>query len=184
MGIKSYETLCESYVYPILNYASAVWGYGYYNKPLLLQNRMSRFFLGVHRFAPLAATRLEMDWLECRDMRWLEMLRFHNRISTMDNSKLPKLVYNWDISLGLESWGHRVQQVAASLGLPATLLPGEQYDLTTVKNKLLHKSRISWGLEAERKPKLRTFIKIHDYNQHKILISSNLTRYQRSLFLS
>ena len=95
--------------------------------------------------------------------------------------KLPEIVYNWDISLGLDSWGHKVKQVAASLGLPATLLPGEQYDLTNVKPKLLCKSRISWGLEADRKPKLRTFVNIHDYSQYKILISSNLSRFQRSL---
>ena len=102
-----------------------------------------------------------MDWLARRDLRWLEMLRLHNRISNMDNTRLPKIIYDWEISLGLESWGHRVQLVAASLGLPLRLRTGEQYDLTYAKNKLLDKSRITWRLEAERKPKLRTFMKIH-----------------------
>ena len=33
MGIKSYETLYESYVDPIINYASGVWGFDYFNPP-------------------------------------------------------------------------------------------------------------------------------------------------------
>ena len=49
------------------------------------------------------------------------------------------------------------------------------------RTKLLDKCRIAWGLEAERKPKLRTFVNIHDFNHHKILTKSNLSRYQRSL---
>ena len=36
MGINSYQTLCDSYVYPIMNYGSGVWGYEYQDKPQLL----------------------------------------------------------------------------------------------------------------------------------------------------
>ena len=46
MGIKSYETLYKSYVDPIINYASGVWGFDYFNPPQVLQNRVMRFFLG------------------------------------------------------------------------------------------------------------------------------------------
>ena len=109
------------------------------------------------------------------------MLRLHNRISLMSNERLPKFIYDWDISLGLDSWAYQVQQVAGSLGLPTRLPPGGQYDLAYARTKLLEKCRLSWALEAERKPKLRTFIKIHDFNQHKVITKSNLSRYQRSL---
>ena len=61
MGIKSYETLYDSYVDPIINYASGVWGFDYFNPPQVLQNRIMRFFLGIHKFAPNAATKIEMD---------------------------------------------------------------------------------------------------------------------------
>ena len=101
MGIKTYETMCHSYVYPIMNYASGVWGYENATRPQVLQNRIARFFLGIHRFAPVAATKIEMDWMECRELRHIEMLRLFNRISTMDDHRLPKIIYNWDLSLGL-----------------------------------------------------------------------------------
>ena len=36
-------------------------------------------------------------------------------------------------------------------------------------------------MEAKRKPKLRTYVKIHDFLKDKILGKSPLSRYQRSL---
>ena len=181
MGIASYETLYKSYVLPIMNYASAVWGFESFTKPQVLQNRISRFFLGVHRFAPVAATKLEMDWLDCREGRWLEMLRLFNRINTMDNTRLPRVVYDWDVSLGLEAWASEVQHIAAYLGLDAHPDDNETYSLTVAYNTLLNKNRLSWQLEADRKPKLRTFNQIHDFNFPLYLVKCDLTRYQRSL---
>ena len=66
MGVLSYETLDNAYVLPIMNYASGIWGFSDFSKPQVLQNRITRFFLGVHRFAPLAATKSEWDWIGCR----------------------------------------------------------------------------------------------------------------------
>ena len=64
LGIHTYETLYESYIDPILNYASGVWGFSDFTPPKVLHNRIMRFYLGVHKFAPVTATKLEMDWLE------------------------------------------------------------------------------------------------------------------------
>ena len=47
-----------------MNYASGVWGFKEFAAPQVLQNRISRFFLGIHKFAPLAATKIEMDWID------------------------------------------------------------------------------------------------------------------------
>ena len=181
MGPNTYETLYLSYVLPIANYASGVWGFDFFDKPQILQNRIIRFFLGVHKFAPLASTKIEMDWLEMRGRRWLEMLRLYNRIAAMPDWRLPKLVYKWDISLGLNSWAAEVQHIAASLGMPIHLGDGEVYDLTVASNTLLKNNRLSWHLESTTKPKLRTFIKIHDFGYVQTLAKANITRYQRSL---
>lgn len=181
MGPKTYETLYHSYVAPIANYGSGVWGFDYFDKPQVLQNRISRFFFGIHRFAPVASTKIEMDWLESKDARWLEMLRLYNRIALMPEESLPKLVYKWDVSLGLNSWASEIQHIAASLGMSIHLQEGEVYDLTLAHNNLLKNSRLSWHLECTRKPKLRTFILIHDFASVQTLAQSNLTRYQRSV---
>ena len=80
----------NSFVDPILNYASGVWGFENFIKPQVLQKRIMRFFLGIHRFAPLAAVKTEMDFQECKYVRWIEMLRLFNRINNMENWRLPK----------------------------------------------------------------------------------------------
>ena len=103
MGIKSYETLYESYVDPIINYASGVWGFDYFNPPQVLQNRVMRFFLGIHKYAPNAATKIQMDRLGCREKRWLNMIRLYNRINVMPPSRLPKIIYDWDVNSGASS---------------------------------------------------------------------------------
>ena len=43
MGIKSYETLYESYIDPIMNYAAGVWDLGNFEAPRGLHNRIMRF---------------------------------------------------------------------------------------------------------------------------------------------
>ena len=181
LGINTYQTLYSSYVESIMNYASGVWGFRHYDKSQVLQNRIMRFYLGVHRFAPIPATRIELDWLECRESRWLSMLRLYNRINKMDDNRLPKIICKWDQSLGLDTWFSEINHIAASLGFQTQLRDGEVYNLTSARNKLLNSSRLKWHLEAQRKPKLRTFVKIHNFDEIQLLAKSNITRYQKSL---
>ena len=181
LGINTYQTLYSSYVESILNYASGVWGFRHYDTPQVLQNRIMRFFLGVHRFAPLPATKIELDWLECRESRWLNMLRLFNRINKMDDNRLPKMILKWDKSLNLDTWSSEIDHIAAFLGLQVNLNDNEEYNISNASDILLRNSRLRWQLEVERKPKLRTFAKIHDYNKVQILAKSKVTRYQRSL---
>ena len=119
------------------------------------------FFLGVHKFASLPSVRLEMDWFECRERRWIEMLRLFNRINNTDASRLPKLVLVWDASLELNSWFFEIQQLAASLNLNFHPKRDEIYDLNAAHYKLLGDQRHLWQMEAKKKPKLRTYVKIH-----------------------
>ena len=181
MGVRSYETLYNAYVLPIMNYASGIWGFSDFSKPQVLQNRITRFFLGVHRFVPLAATKSELDWIGCREARWIEMLRLFNRFNEMDKSRLPNIILKWDQSLGLNTWYSEIQYILAYLGLNIRPSDGDQYDLTNARNYLLKNNSSSWQLEASRTPKLRTYIKIHDFSKIQTLVKANITRYQRSL---
>ena len=54
LGYKTYLTLFNTYIVPILNYASGVWGYQEQAEPQILQNRICRFYLGVNTFTPNA----------------------------------------------------------------------------------------------------------------------------------
>ncbi len=86
MGIRMYDTLYGSYVVPIMNYGAAVWGFGDFNDPQVLQNRIIRYFMGVHKFAPTPALHIEMEWMNMRYMRWVEMIRYRNCVILPINS--------------------------------------------------------------------------------------------------
>ena len=181
LGSKTYGTLYDSYVDPIMHYASGVWGFKDFPPPRVLQNRIMRFFLGVHRFAPVAATKIEFDWLECQQRRWINMIRLFNRINTMDASRLPKIILDWDVSLNLNTWGSEVKRIAFTLGMEPIQADGGTYSLTNIYNACLEYNRTDWKTEAALKPKLRTYNKIHDFDTKQLLVSANVSRYQRSI---
>lgn len=181
MGIKTYESLYKSYVLPIMNYGSGVWGFAGYTKPQTLQNRLSRFYLGVHRFAPVSATKIEMNWLDPREGRWIEMLRYYNKIMQMNDDRLPKIIYKWDKSLNMETWAYEIEHIIKKVGYDTAVLGVETVDLEHAYNILLSQNQSSWRREAEMKPKLRTFIKIHNYSESQSLVQTPVTRPQRSL---
>ena len=111
MGINSYESLYNSYILSILNYCSAVWGFNEQQAPQVLQNRIQRFFLGVNAFTPVSALHHEFDWLSVHSFRWIEMVRFFNRIIAMDDHRWPKIIHNWVKSLKTCGWADQVDHV-------------------------------------------------------------------------
>ncbi len=181
MGIKTYETLCTSYVTPILNYGAGVWGFQELNDPQVLQNRMIRYFLGVHKFAPVPAMHMEMDWLDVRFQRWIEMVRLRNRIVNMEDHRLPLMIHNWDVSLKRDAWAKQVNHILQY----ANMLEGTNHlshidlDVLTVRLKRLNREK--WKRSASQLPKLRTFLELFDESDYKGLMYTNLTRQQRSL---
>ena len=54
-------------------------------------------------------------------------------------------------------------------------------DLNVAEARLKRINRDKWWLEAHTKPKLRTFIRVHDISQTQTIVKRNLSRLQRSL---
>ena len=61
------------------------------------------------------------------------------------------------------------------------LLDDVKVDLYTLHSRLLRLSTNRWLLEAVDKTKLTTFIKIVDTENPRVIVSSNISRAQRSL---
>ena len=71
MGYETYTTLYENYFLPVADYAAGVWGFKMFQAPQILQNWIQKFFLGVHRFAPVPAMWTEMDWQPMQYVGWI-----------------------------------------------------------------------------------------------------------------
>ena len=56
--------------------------------------RAMRNFLGVYKYAPTAGVEGDLGWVRPLIRRKIEILRFWNRIVSLDESRLPRQIYN------------------------------------------------------------------------------------------
>ena len=96
VGFDTFNKLYHSMVVPITDYCSSVWGYGIFTKAASIQNRAICYFLGVHSKAPLAGLQGEVNWITPRYRRHLCKIRFWNRLTRMDHTRLTKKIALWD----------------------------------------------------------------------------------------
>ncbi len=149
-----------------------------------MQNRVQRFFLGVHRFAPLPATKTEMDWLDIVFTRWMSMLRYVGRLAVMEETRLPKKVLRWDILIGSKGWMRDVIDICKELDIPSPVGPMQSlyvYDTEPLMRRALVKNREEWMLAANGMPKLCTYVLIKDFMNVGTMVHQNLPRNQRSV---
>ena len=65
---------------------------------------MNRFYLGVHKFTPTAATNIKIDILDVERQRWIEIIRLKNRIARKSPDRLPVKVFKWEESVKVIGW--------------------------------------------------------------------------------
>ena len=80
MGHSSFMSLYDSYIMSVADSAAGVWRFKDYSALRVLQNKIAQFYHGVHRLAPVPATNIEMSIPNIQFHRWLELVRYHNRI--------------------------------------------------------------------------------------------------------
>ena len=98
MGHSTYTKLFHSLVASVIDYGSAIWGSKGYKELDKVQNRAVRFFTGVHKFAPTVGYIGDMGWISNRGRWKLNTLRLWNRLVTLDDSRLTKKIFKWDIN--------------------------------------------------------------------------------------
>ena len=99
----------------------------------------------------------------------------------MDDSRLPKQIWDWSLKERKSTWCQDVKLVLNYAGMLDREHLYCETDLDILKGKLMEKSRNMWHLEALGKSKLCTFVKIHDFEERKVLLKANLERHNRSL---
>ena len=68
-------------------------GYGNSKEMEIVQNRAMGFFLGVHRFAPIAGIIRDMGWTRPFLRRYVCMVRLWNRLLIMDDNRITDKVF-------------------------------------------------------------------------------------------
>ena len=119
--------------------------------------------------------------MDVKFYRWIELVRLKNRISSMDETRLPVRVYKWQESLKIDGWVKQVKSVLHYVNMEECCPLEMHCDLDVLEARLHRLNRERWWVESTSMPKLRTFVQIHDETESKVLVLKNLKRNQRSL---
>ncbi len=181
MGFGTFWRAVEACVYPILNYASESWGYKEISHAENIQNKILRFYLGVHRFTPIAGILGDFGEMPVQWKRWVKMLAYWNRLVLMDDSRLTKKVFMYDYSVCKNNWTSEIKCIFDLLQLQGTFENMETCDVNMVKKKLLDIYVEKWNSDVQRKPKLCTYNIFKTEFELENYVKLNLNRKNRSL---
>ena len=181
IGFDTFTKMFNTNVSTILEYCSGVWGFKEFDQCEKIHQRAIRYYLGVHQKAPLLAICGDMGWSSAHYRRQLNMLRFWNRLLTMDENRLTKKVFNWDHSLCRQNWSEEMLHLFHTFDLDHVFHDKEICDLEYVSQSLQVNLENDWKNKLKTKPKLRTYIKFKDWYKTEDYVRFNICRRQRSL---
>ncbi len=104
LGYYTYTGLFQSGVCPILDYCSEVWGYKKFPQIDAIQNKAIIIILGVDKFVSIDAINGDMGWTTSCERTKISMVRFWNRLMSLNNTWLPKVILNWDSKCRGNKW--------------------------------------------------------------------------------
>jgi hypothetical protein len=184
MAYSTYTKLYESCVVPVADYASEIWGFKNFNKANIIQNRAMRIFLGVHRFAPVAGLEGDMAWLSPQYRRWLNMLRYWNRLVCMDTDRLTRKIFDYAhtaFSNGCTNWCSDIFNILADLGLQTVFDRKCPVNINNCKLIMIDKQKSRWLNVVQNKPKLRFYALFKDCLDVEKYVTTNLASSERSV---
>ena len=158
-----------------------IWGFVEAKACNQIQNRAIRYFLGVHKFCPIPALNGDMGWSYCQDRRFICMLRFWNRLISLNDNRLLKFIFLWDYQLNKQNWSSEIRHICDSLDLTGYFDSKLHIPINFVKTKLCEINQNRWQVECHSKPKLRTYINFKQHYMTETYVKSYLSRQQRSL---
>ena len=120
MSFAVFSKLYNSTVWPVISYASAIWGTRTYSCINAVENRAQRFFLGVGKYTPSAAVAGDMGWLPPIVKQYKNICNMWHRYSSMNISRINSKVFQWTVNIAgrnCKNWVFIVKKMFVDLGL-------------------------------------------------------------------
>ena len=181
MGFQSYTKLFDACVTPVLDYASEVWGFKDYNSSERVKINALRYFFGVHKFAAHQALYGDSGWIPGYIDRRCNMVRLWNRLVNMDESRLTKMVFNYDKSLKKHNWSSEVHEILKTCDMEEKFVQNEVCDIRLVKSRLVNIFKTGWPEGIANLPKLRTYALFKQEHGTEKYLNFDLNRRERSI---
>ncbi len=154
--------LFQSGVSPILDYCGQVWGYKKFPQIDAIQNKATRIFLGVHKFVSIDAINGDMRWTTSGERRKINMVRFWNRLMSLNNTRLPKVILNWDSKCRGNTWSLNIQSIFNEIDQENVVASNLQVSINKW-SALFHEIQCNqWSVNIAKKTKLHTYVTFKD----------------------
>ena len=145
-------------------------------------DKAARAFLGVHKFCPIVAMYKDLDWKtgECR--RKLNVLRYWNRLISMPETRLTKMLFNdmYD-NVYRGSWCYYVKNIFRQLDMIDIYKDKQLCNLQLCESKLESTDKQTLLDSISKKPKLRLFKEVMCEDGAERYVKLNLTSGERSM---
>ena len=181
MGFDTYKKCYDTSIYPILEYGSEVWGYHKGDSIENVHNKAIKVFLGVHRFAANLTVTGDMGWTPPSVKRKIAMIRYWNRLITMEDSRLTKRVFLTMHANNKTKWCRSLCEIMSETGIEENFWYRIPCDLKLCLDKLMETHIKKWKDLLPKKPKLRTYTTFKSHYFTENFIKINLDRNQRSV---
>ena len=159
------------------DYCAGVWGHKLYQKTEAVQKRALRFYMGVHKFAPIPAIEGDVGWLPIYYRHKLEIIRLWNRLILMDNSRLAKKIFLCNYSNPkVNDWPTQVRRIFESMGELDIYNNVQVCDISYARNILFNNYAETWHASVMSKPKLRIYREFKTNYGLENYIAFNLSR--------
>ena len=127
---------------------------------------MAKRILGMKERASNEAVLGDLGWWPLKARRDMIRLRYWHKLLSMDNTRLPRLVYEWELKNEDRNncWAKYTKKLLLDLELDDYWLKQEIDKNREQWNKLIHdkiqeREQKEWRQRALLKPKLRTYVK-------------------------
>ena len=181
---STFTQLYSACVCPIMDYASGVWSTKPWENLEKIQYKALRYFLGVHRFAPIDVLVGDSGWLSCQSRHKLAMLRLWNRLVALPESRLTNHIFHWDLTYKNRpgSWSDVICKLFSDNGLDFYFENVQICELESVYVILKANECESWNNRRYTKPKLRYYNMYKSDLEQECYLNLNIPKYHRSLF--
>ena len=183
-GYNTFNTLFTSGVLSISDYSAAIWGIRKFAKTEQVSYKAARYFMGVHRFAPVDALLGDLGWSTAQTRHKILMIKYWNRLCNLQGNRLTRRVFNWDrLCTNIKgTWSYTVRQVLNEIECPEYFNDTMICDIDHVTNILLEHDDLEWQNKRYTSDKLR-YYNLYKYDKKvEDYLLLDLSRYQRSIF--
>ena len=156
MGFRAFKKCYDACITKISDYSAGVWGLGVYPKLDSVHNRALRCYLGVHKYAPIAALQGEMGFTPPDVRRKIELVRLWNHLISLDSDRLPRKIFDCEY-LNKYSWCADIYSVFNQLNMTNVYTSKLVTDLKLVKTETMRLHEEHFLHVVSNKPKLRTY---------------------------